>query len=74
MLALTDADDDADARTWLRRTGARLAALAVSSAERVARGDISLGEVGLRNDRKQYLGLIAACHEAIKKARLTRCA
>ena len=67
LLALTDPDDDADARAWLRRTGARLAGLAGTSTRRVGRGDVALGEVSLRHGREQYLELIAACHEAIKE-------
>jgi para-aminobenzoate synthetase len=67
LLALTDPADDVSARTWLRRTGARLAALASTSLRRVAAGDVALGEVGLRHGRAQYLKLIAACHEAIKE-------
>lgn len=67
LLALTDPDDDAGARAWLRRTGARLAALSGMSPGRVDRGDVALGEVSLRHARAQYLELIAACHEAIKE-------
>ncbi|MFF5127735.1 aminodeoxychorismate synthase component I [Streptomyces syringium] len=65
LLALAPADDDTQARTWLDTTAERLGRLKGLSADATPAEPGASLEVSLRHDRRAYLDLIGACHEAI---------